>query len=279
MNIPRFIPTLGRLCCAFAAVLALTSCDKIDESERLIYVKPADVSRKVLIEDFTGQRCIHCPRGTLVIEQLMEQYGDNIVAVGIHSGPLGFKGSATVLGLATDLGDTYYNYWQVQSQPSGVVNRTGGATEYTNWTSRVTEALGQTASLDITLDATLNAQTGDVDIAVETKGTNGPTEGNIQLWVLEDSITAMQLRFIETDNPQSGNLTDREYVHNHVLRAAVNGDWGEPFTLEEGEHKSLKYTMTPQSEWNVSNLSIVAFVYNSQGVAQVEKTHVIIPTD
>ena len=262
------------MCCGFAVALVLLSCDKIAEDERLIYVKPADVGRKVLIEDFTGQRCIHCPRGTLVIDQLAELYGDNIVAVGIHSGPLGFKGNATTLGLATDLGDNYYAYWKVESQPSGVINRTGGATEYTNWTSRVTAALEQTATLDIDLKATYDALSDNINISVETLGTSGATTGHLQLWVTEDSITAMQLRFNEIDNPQSGNYTDRDYVHNHVFRAAVNGDWGEPYSTDEGQSQTFSYTLKPQTDWVVGNLSIVAFVYNDQGVAQVEKTKV-----
>ena len=44
--------------------LAAASCSNIDEDERLIYVKPADVGRAVLIEDFTGQKCVNCPTGT-----------------------------------------------------------------------------------------------------------------------------------------------------------------------------------------------------------------------
>lgn len=39
----------------------LASCSNIAEDERYIYVKPAEVKRSVLIEDFTGQRCINCP--------------------------------------------------------------------------------------------------------------------------------------------------------------------------------------------------------------------------
>ena len=59
-----------------------TACSHIDEDERLIYVKPADVARAVLIEDFTGQRCINCPAATDVIHQLQEAYGDDkVIAV------------------------------------------------------------------------------------------------------------------------------------------------------------------------------------------------------
>jgi hypothetical protein len=64
------------ICLLFAA------CDHIDENDRLIYVEPESVKRCVLLEDFTGQKCVNCPRGTEVIEQLQETYPDNVIAVG-----------------------------------------------------------------------------------------------------------------------------------------------------------------------------------------------------
>ena len=68
---------------------ALSSCSDLDEQERFVYIKPADAARKVLIEDFTGQRCPNCPKATDEIHHLQETYGeDNIIAVGIHSGCL-----------------------------------------------------------------------------------------------------------------------------------------------------------------------------------------------
>lgn len=64
----------------------LSSCSDLDEQDRFVYIKPADAARKVLIEDFTGQKCVNCPKATDEIHVLQETYGeDNIIAVGIHS--------------------------------------------------------------------------------------------------------------------------------------------------------------------------------------------------
>lgn len=269
----RAAATAPAVLLALAALV--TACDHLDEAERLEYVKPADVGRKVLIEDFTGQRCIHCPRGTLVIEQLQEQYGDAVIPVAIHSGPLGFKGSAKLLGLATDLGDEYYASAGVVTQPSGVVNRVSGAIDYTAWTTSVYNEIQKTASMDIDLSAVYDAATGRIDISVETLGTNGDTTGRLLLWVTEDSITAMQLRFNTIDDPKSGNYTDPAYVHNHVLRAAVNGTQGELYATKEGQRQQFRYQQQCDEAWVPEHLAIVGFVYNEQGVAQVEKTHVV----
>lgn len=264
--------------CGFAAVFLsffLLSCSTIADDERLIYVKPADVHRKVLIEDFTGQRCVNCPAATLEISAIQQQYGhDNVIAVGIHSGPLGFKGSATLLGLATDLGDDYYAHWAISYQPQGLVNRTGKQ-DYQQWAATVRELIQQDAPLQLALQCRYDTLSRQATIQLHALATTGSTTGRVQLWVVEDSITAMQLRYNEVDQPTSGQLQDRNYLHNHVLRAAVNGPWGDLFTIDEGQSQALTYTFTPEAAWLPDHLSVVAFVYNDAGVVQVEQQKLI----
>ena len=105
------MPTIGRRSSPIIRVRTAYSsaggvrCSDLDEQDRFVYIKPADAARKVLIEDFTGQKCVNCPKATDEIHVLQETYGeDNIIAVGIHSGPLGFAGNKTIVGLLTYLG-------------------------------------------------------------------------------------------------------------------------------------------------------------------------------
>lgn len=39
------------------AIFATVACREVDPNDRLIYVKPAEVGRAVLIEDYTGRVC------------------------------------------------------------------------------------------------------------------------------------------------------------------------------------------------------------------------------
>lgn len=270
---------LLRLLALVLLVLHAASCSHIADDERLIYVKPADVARRVLIEDFTGQRCINCPIATLEIEKLQEQYGpDNVIAVGIHSGPLGFKGSATLTGLATDLGDAYYSHWAISYQPSGMVNRTGKQ-DYLQWSAQVRELIQQQAAADIGISCSYDDATRTARAAITVLATSGHTEGKLQVWAVEDSIVAMQLRYNEVDKPTSGQLQDRNYVHNHVLRSAVNGTWGDDLSLAEGQTVGKDYTFTADSTWRPEKLWVVAFVYNDQGVVQAARQRVVATAD
>lgn len=259
-----------KLIYGFIAVsgLVFTACSNIDEDDRLIYVKPAEVSRAVLVEDFTGQRCVNCPNATVEIESLIEQYGaDNVIAVGIHSGPLGFDGSATVLGLKTAVGDEYFAHWGASFQPVGLVNRRGGLKLFTDWGKAVYDEVQKTAPLSIEVENSYNADSRELTIHTSYSGTEGNTTGKLQLWITEDNITAMQMM---PDNTANAN-----YVHNHVFRAAVNGTWGEDVTVTEGVTVNKSHIFSVPADWKAENLSVVAFVYNDDGVQQVTKKRVI----
>ena len=244
----------------------LAACSHIADDERLIYVKPAPAVRCVLLEDFTGQRCVNCPRGSEVIKQLQADYGDSVViAVGIHGGPLGFTGNNKLVGLATDVGNEYYNYWQLEYRPVGLIDR-HGAVNYTDWAAAVKEELARPAPL--TMKAVGKIANGVADISLTMMGTDGNVSGMLQVWLLEDGITAMQL--------MPDGTTNSQYVHNHVFRMAVNGTWGEAFTIQEGETKITHHTQALDQTWNLEQLSVVAFVYNDQGVQQATVTRLKI---
>ena len=262
----RFLSSWLTTLCLCTFVFHIFSCSHIDEADRLIYVKPAAAKRCVLLEDFTGQRCINCPKATDIIAQLEEEYGDSaFIAVGIHGGPLGFHGNANVTGLATDTGDEYYDHWHLEYQPVGLINRPG-AVNYTDWPAIVKEELAKPAPLTIKAEATMDNDGHMIDINLTMTGTDGNTTGKLQIWLLEDRIEAMQLMPDGTANSK--------YLHNHVLRTAVNGTWGEDFSIKEGETKVVNKSLKRDLSWDYNTLSIVAFVYNDQGVQQAAKARI-----
>ena len=243
--------------------LLLASCDHIAEFERLIYEKPEPAQRIVLLEDFTGQRCTNCPKATEVIEQLQETYDEALVAVGIHGGPLAFAGNARVVGLKTDIGDEYYNHWNLEYQPVGLVNRRTPI-NYPEWAAAVKEELAKPAPLS--LDGTATIEDNTITIHIKAYGTDGTAQGKLQVWLLEDGIKTLQL--------MPDGSANQEYIHNHVFRTAINGTWGEDFSIKEGETVERTMTQVLESVWNKEQLSVVAFVYNSQGVQQTAKIKV-----
>lgn len=255
-----------------AMAMAAASCSNIDEGDRLIYVKPAEVGRAILIEDFTGQRCVNCPTGTEIINGIVDTYGeDNVIAVGIHSGPLGFAGNSKTPGLMTDTGNEYYTRWDKENkmgQPWVIFNRkTSPDSHYNNWAAMVGTIISEKANLSVNIANAYDAATRTLTTTVGAFGTNGTVNGKLQVWIVEDGVTALQM--------MPDGKPNKEYVHNHVFRAAVNGTWGEDVTVKEGETTTMKYSYKLPETWNADNIAVVAFVYNDGGVENVAKKHLV----
>ena len=250
-----------------AAVALLTGCDSVGSDERLIEIPAATVQRNVLIEDFTGQRCIFCPDAAEAIAQQQKLYGaDKLIAVAFHAGPLAIKSGSGFVGLRTDVGDTYYKYWAVPNVPKAIINRRGGVLSKDTWAGRIYDEFAQTTSIGIDLKCQYEATTRQVEIETDLKTLAEDVKGKLQLWLVEDSVVAPQLF--------PNNKVEKEYVHNHVFRAAINGEWGTELILsKKGIHKE-KTTYTLSEDVVPKNAWIVGFFYNDSGVLQAVRQKV-----
>lgn len=255
--------------------MAAASCSNIDEGDRFIEVNPVnpeEVGRAILIEDFTGQRCVNCPTGTGIINGIVEAYGeDNVIAVGIHSGPLGFAGNSKTVGLMTDTGNEYYTHWDKENkmgQPWVIFNRkTSPDSQYYNWAAQVSTIISEKANLSVKIANSYDAKSRTLTTTVGADGVNGTVNGKLQVWIVEDGVKALQL--MEDGKP------NKEYIHNHVFRAAVNGTWGEDVTVKEGETTTKQYSYVLPEAWDADKIAVVAFVYNDGGVENVAKKHLV----
>lgn len=245
----------------------LIACNDVAIDDRYLAQESVEAQRVVLLEDFTGQNCVNCPAAHTILEKLSAQHGAAIIPVSIHAGGFGISVESTrYTGLMTPEGDTYNDAWGITEWPKGVVNRHTGALNPDEWATAVRTEIARPTNLAIDLDASLSDDLKDIDIAVTLRPA-ADIKGRLQVWILEDSIIAFQK---DVDRGRIPN-----YVHNHVYRASVNGVGGEPVELSAMLHKDLTYTCLVRSgereQWNVDNLSVVAFVYNDSEVLQAAK--------
>jgi len=269
------------------AALLTVACSNIDENERLITIGELPekeegtttddmldtltepVPRYVLLEDFTGQECPNCPVATKIIGEIEATY--NVVPVAIHSKPMGINENDNPQGLGTDLGDSYAKHWNLTSQPQGLIDRVGGMLfPHTNWLQLVGASIGQkrTSLVDIRIDPLYVAEDDSADVAVYVASVkdSAAVAGKLQLWITEDSIIAPQ-------DSMSTKLPN--YVHNHVLRAAINGDWGEDVSVGGGDIRTIEHRIKLKSQWKPRHLAVVAFIYNDNGVVQATRKRLI----
>ena len=254
----------------WAALGLMVACDEVSVNDRLIYVEPPQVSRAVLIEDYTGQYCVNCPRATEEIERLIEQYGDSIViAVAIHSGPFG-KSKGEPSPLYTEVGDMYFNTWGLSAQPIGLIDRLFGSTpfSYTDWAGGVNYEVAIEPPVSFLTDIDYDAETRDAAIEVQTIGLDfALVSGKLQVWLVEDSIDSFQL--------MPDGSREEHYNHMHVFRASVNDPWGDALSVSHGQVAVKNYELKLDPAWVPEHCSVVTFLYDDSGVHQVAKKKLI----
>lgn len=256
---------------AFAA-LSFSACDEVDEADRFIELPKLETSRNILVEEFTGQQCTNCPDAHRALAGLSELYGSNMIVVGIHAGSFGIAEglSPTITGLMQPEGNEYANHWgnlDGIGYPIAVINRRGGAIPFNSgaWPATIRTELTRKAQLDIELSARINAA-NEIEVNTTLKS-YADINAKLQLWVVEDNISAFQI-----DN---GKVI-LDYKHNHVYRASINGTWGEDVALKDQGTLNKTATIKVRDNWNTDNLHIVAFVYSdAEGVMQAQKTKAI----
>lgn len=248
--------------------LLFVACDEVKPGDRLIYVEPPEVGRAVLIEDYTGQYCVNCPRATQEIERLIEEYGDTtVIAVAIHSGPFAKNKSGERTPLYTEVGDMYFNTWGLESQPIGLIDRLYSSMpfNYTEWESGVFYEVGFKAPVAFISNPAYNIDTRQAFIEIQTIGLDSTlVNGKLQVWLVEDSIDSFQYM-------PDGSVNEH-YNHMHVFRASINDPWGDELRLNHGDVVTKNYTFTMDPAWVPEHCSIVMFMYDESGVRQVAKT-------
>lgn len=268
MSIRKYIYGLA----AAAVALQFAACSNIDENDRIRYVEPSEVKKHVLVEDFTGQSCVNCPRAAQEIAKLQEQYGEeNVIAVGIYGGDYGYSPVAQghkPWSLTTETGNSYYTTWGVRAQPACMVDRAGGAPFYNTayLAAYVGSLIQNEPPVMITNKVSYDAAKKTANISVTISAIQD-YNGKRQIWLVEDNIVDMQYM-------PDGSINN-EYVHNHVFRASVNDKDGDIVSINKEEGSTYSITYPIDDAWKPENLSVVSFVFNSDGVQQVEKTPLI----
>lgn len=252
-----------------AAALIPVACDDVAEDDRFIYVEPAEVAKRVLLEDFTGQRCINCPEASERIERLQEEYGaDNVIAVGIYGGINGTSLNGTPFPLYTEAGGWYYDHWGVASrpQPFGMVDRQGFI-DTSAWPQAVYSNIQKQAEVMLEAECDYDEVSRNVGITVTADGVAN-IDGSLQVWLVEDSVVSLQFL-------PGISQPDMDYVHNHVFRATVNGQMGDDISVVQGERVEREFTYEISQDWKPEDMSVVAFIYNDTGVLQTVKAKLI----
>lgn len=260
-----------------AITLLSVSCDDIAPDNRLIQLPSVDIKRTVLLEEYTGQMCANCPLAHEAAAELLKQYGDDLVIVGIHGGAFGMSehysiadGSFTCL--ATDEGDALHTSNDINSWPAAIINRLTPALNLDSWAAAVRSAMEQPSPIELSITESFNSDSTKLTAKIMLHPHSDVENSSLHVWILENDIDAFQ---------QNGATMIDHYRHNHVycgsLTPMPNGFNLPSLTggiVPDPIEFSISLPAQGHRHWNPSKLKLAAFITTTaSGVIQAATTH------
>ncbi|MDE6295074.1 MAG: Omp28 family outer membrane lipoprotein [Muribaculaceae bacterium] len=259
---------------ALAAVMfGLASCDNIAEDDRFVDYDRPTVERKIVIFEFTGQRCRNCPAGAAAGHSILENNPDDVFAINLHPENTQYTLPLGNLKLTSPAATFLYQYYQPSAFPAACINGGQPINNTFTWSSEVSTALSMSSPATLNLTTEYNAETRELTVNYNSKFNEYTTkEVLVQLYLLEDGIVGMQ---------QSSTGLIRDYVHNHVLRTTLYNDWGNSLGdyFEVEQEVSGTASITLSEDWDASECTVVGCLISAGDKSFLQAAGADVVTD
>lgn len=271
---------MGLAAGAIASFFFLSSCEEVGPRIDLTGTFAADTSyvtdavenpqvKNVLLEEFTGVRCLNCPQGHALLDNLEEQYGSRLISVSAHS-EFQAEPYPGDQDLRTPDAQALEDFLRpILAKPSGTIDRKKFPDDSlllvftSKWSSYVAQQMTFTTPVNIHIKPSYHPASRELVITVTLHYTAADTPASrLTVMLLEDGIVTAQL---------NGSVIDSHYVQRRVLRKILPSVSGMPLAVsrERGRVIVRSFTITLEQIWDAANLRLIAFVHRSQGIKEV----------
>lgn len=268
--------------CSLLLVLGslLTACEVIPAGEREeIIFTPTDpnaVKRTSLLIEYSGWLCVNCPTAAEEAHHLKEQYGENLVVIVMHpeSNPNTRHNNKPALDYTCPEADSIYTMMggtNTTPFPTGSVNMLkndtkGYFSDYDNWGTLISQAYAAPKPVILSHDAYGYTDSRFIWMAVDITNLDSlPIDATLHVWLTEDSIVGSQKK------PEG---TDKNYVHNHLMRASITTIWGEALPIDAHMTQQVVYEYTLPDKVVKENCNIVSIISVNGEVIQAHETKI-----
>lgn len=213
---------------------------------------PTNYTKKVVLEEFTGEWCGWCPEGAEVMKQNIIANPNTVVGIAVHDGdPMELPSFNTWIKGLTN----------VAGFPNGSVDRED-ATGRGSWTGQISNNLAKTADLGLAMVTKKTGNLVDIKVFVGYKINLG-------------TANMLTVAIIEDDVPQSSPGAQSNYsavvvvdpntwTHSHVLRGLVTANQGDPIDLTSNKNYTIvEFKGVDLSSFTINdmnNVHIAAFI-------------------
>lgn len=242
------------------AVFALTNLKEgtdLNQSDNsvseIIDIVTHDFTRRVLVEEFTTEKCVNCPHASETLHSVLEEekYADSVIALCHHSGF-----GTDFLTTEAD-SEMVWIYGGGSFCPALMIDRTSSnRTPVRNFPEAdvlmdlIDERLLIAASSAIEISPVFSEASGELQVNVSggRYGEFGDTPLRLTVCLVENNV-----------EPQRQKGASDSFMHQHVMRAC-NSTWGDPIEWDENDDYSYSCNFSIDKGWNRDNLHVIAFI-------------------
>ena len=269
-------------CSALLLTMLLVACEVIPAGEReeVIFTPtaPDAVKRSSLLIEYSGWQCVNCPTAAEEAHRLKELYGEDLVVVVMHpeSNPNTRHNNKPALNYTCPEADSIYIMMggtNTTPFPTGNVNMVqdvskGYFQDFDKWGTLISQAYASPKPILLSQEVRGSADSRDIWMAMDiTNLDTKAIEATLQVWLTEDSVMGSQKK------PEG---TDKNYAHNHLMRASITPMWGEVLPIDAHMTQQVVYEYTLPDKVVKENCNIVAIVSVNGEVVQAKATRIII---
>jgi hypothetical protein len=229
-------------------------------------VSTSPENKNVILEEFTGIKCVFCPDGHRIAQGIKADFPDDVFLINIHAGGYAVP-SGNEPDFRTPDGEAIRAHFGVNSYPSGMINRhifSGNSPVIgrSAWPGRANIIMGESSYLNVAVEATIDVQTRELVVHVEGYYTGSSPESTNFL-----TVALMQNN---TKGPQTGGGQGNNYNHMHRLVDIITPTWGDPInTTTASTFVDRTYTYTIPAMYNnvpavVDDMEVAAFISETQ---------------
>ena len=191
-----------------------------------------------------GKEMYYRSADTPMADKLHHTYGERLITVAMHPASNPFTRGADKYDYTCPAADTYYLYMGGNATtpfPTGNIDMLAYdhdyLVDYSMWATLLAERMGEPASVQLAASALLKPASRQLTVRTRCFAID-KQDLQMAVWLVEDSIIGAQAL--------PDGTVDTQYCHNHVLRAALSAEWGEPVTAQPQPEELIFDTALPE---------------------------------
>ncbi|MFK7908316.1 MAG: Omp28-related outer membrane protein [Chitinophagales bacterium] len=244
---------------------------------------PGAQCKMVLVEEFSGVRCVRCPAGHERVAKILEDHPFEVAAVTMHAGFLSEPYPENKEDYVLEEGIFLYDFFQGIALPAAAIDRLkyGGedfvAIVNTNaWSGKINQRLLLTTPINLYTDYEYNPSSRELQVFVRAhylESFDASANHSLTVSLSESKIIDYQL----IPKGESSSEIIADYEHNHVFRGMLTPSSGMTLEVEKTRGMVVErvFSKVLPEHWKVENIEIIAFVHETSNdeVLQTAKKH------